>query len=162
MLAYFLPLILYIGAPYLVEGFLKDPVVGYASRVLLTLPVLIFYLKEYREIKIQKDLLGIPVGVLIILLWIGLDPYYPKILGEPTGLDPSTYFLPTIALKFIGMVILAPWIEELFFRSFLPRFLDKGNDWKEAEVGSFTPFSFISTALIFGFIHFQWIPGIIF
>jgi CAAX prenyl protease-like protein len=161
MLSYLVPFLIYLGVPYLASFVWKDPYLAYAGRVLLTLPALVFFMKEYKEIKIEREWLGIPLGVLIILMWIGLDPFYPKILGEPGGFDPRPMFKTFLILKFIGMVIVAPWIEELFFRSFFPRYLQAGSGWKQLSPGTFTPFTFISTALIFGFVHHQWLPGIL-
>ena len=79
MIAYLLPILLYLGAPYLIDLIWKDPYLAYASRVLLVLPILVFFLKEYKEIKIQREWTGIILGILIFIFWVGLDPYYPKI-----------------------------------------------------------------------------------
>ena len=161
MIPYLLPFIVYITLPYFTGFWSNDQIVAYASRILITLPLLIYFMKSYTEIKVQKNLLGFVVGVLSIFIWLGLDPYYPKILGEAPGFDPTTYFWPAITLKFVGMVVLAPWIEELIFRSFLPRYIAGGENWEKVEVGTFSPFSFIVSASLFGLIHYQWLPGII-
>ena len=162
MIAYFLPFILYVGLPYFLSLFLRDPYTAYASRVLITLPVLIFFLKQYSEIKPRWSGWGLGLGVLIFILWVGLDPYYPKLFSDSSvSLDPTPLFLPTLALKFVGMVVVAPWVEEIFFRSFLPRYLQGGSDWKNLAPGTFTLVTFMVTAVIFGFIHSQWLPGIL-
>ena len=161
MTAYLLPFIVYVAIPPLALIFWKDPYWAYAARVLLTLPLLVFFLKEYREIRIEKDWLGIIFGILIFVFWLWLDPFYPKIFGGKPIFNPTPLFKTTLALKFIGMVILAPWLEELFFRSFLPRFLQKGVNWYTIPPGSFTSMTFIGSALIFGLIHHEWIPALL-
>jgi CAAX prenyl protease-like protein len=54
---------------------------------------------------------------------------------------------------------MAPIMEELFWRSFLARYIISA-DFIRIEVGRFTPASFFLSALLFGLEHNLWLAGI--
>ena len=60
----------------------------------------------------------------------------------------------------LGAVIVVPVMEELFWRSFLMRYLINP-DFRSVPMGSFTRFSFFTTAVLFGLEHHRVIEGII-
>jgi len=59
-------------------------------------------------------------------------------------------------------VIVAPLVEEIFWRGFLLRYLIREN-FTEVAVGTFSWFSFFVVAVAFGFTHSRadWIPAMI-
>src|SRR4051812_22203658 len=80
---------------------------------------------------------AIGVGVAICAIWVGLDPYYPKIeflfkagnpwnplkqFGEKSALG---WFF--VAVRTFGSAIVVPPIEEAFYRSFLYRYMVRTN-----------------------------------
>jgi len=65
-----------------------------------------------------------------------------------------------ICFRMIGAIIVIPIMEELFWRSFLIRYLiDPG--FKSVPIGKFSWLSLIATVVLFGVEHNQWLPGII-
>ena len=64
-----------------------------------------------------------------------------------------------MAIRLAGAVLVVPVMEELFWRSFLLRYLINP-DFKKVTLGTFSWFSFISVALLFGLEHHRWIQGI--
>ena len=79
--------------------------------------------------KLQALILAVLVGLVVWGLWIGLDGHYPALpfLGKRGGFDFET-LAPRrrsafIGVRMLGLVVLVPLVEELFWRSFLIRWL---------------------------------------
>jgi CAAX prenyl protease-like protein len=113
---------------------------------------------------------AIVVGIGVCVIWIGLDPYYPKIEVMFKGGHPwnpmqqfgqrsaAGWFF--VAVRTFGSALIVPPIEEAFFRSFLYRYLVRIK-FETMPLNCFHAVSFVGTALLFGFAHYQWIAGII-
>ena len=109
-------------------------------------------------------------GVLVFVLWVGLDAYYPKFeflvkAGSPWNPfhqfgEHSTAggFFTTV--RTLGSALVVPPIEEAFYRSFLYRYLVR-SDYSSVPMGQLHWRSLLVTSLIFGFSHYQWLPGIL-
>ena len=82
-------------------------------------------------------------GVVVWALWIGLDGHYPALpfLGKRGGFDVDALapaWRPVfIAARMLGLVVLVPLVEELFWRSFLMRWLIDP-DFHKVPVGHVT------------------------
>ena len=112
------------------------------------------------------------VGVVIFMIWVGLDPYYPKnhVFMKDTAEsiwnpferfgDGSTTAWALICIRILGMTIIVPPLEEVFYRSFLYRYIVK-YDFQKVALSHFDGVALAITSLLFGIVHFQWIPGII-
>jgi hypothetical protein len=114
---------------------------------------------------LQSWVWAVLIGLVAIVIWIGIDPYYSK-MGKAVALfDPTTiqsvaqrnFFL---AFRVFGAVIVVPVMEELFWRAFLIRWL-VNEDFKGVAVGTFTWMSFGVTVALFGGEHYQWLAGLI-
>jgi uncharacterized protein len=106
------------------------------------------------------------VGVLVIVVWIGIDPYYPKLLKLDKPWNPHTEFGngSTLAWFFVlariaGSTLVVPGMEEMFYRSFLYRYIIKP-DFDQVSLKQFHLVSFLVTSTIFGFVHREWLAGI--
>ncbi len=127
--------------------------------------LLLFFRNKFRrEITFSIDLSAVMAGILVFIIWVGLDGYYP-LMGTIVILNPfdaydgiSLYLF--IGFRMIGAVLVVPVMEELFWRSFALRFLIRSR-FQEVPLGTFTWFSFIITSIAFGFEHHHWLPGII-
>ena len=110
---------------------------------------------------------AVAVGVGIFALWIGLDSFYPHLMkGGATG-NPQTVFgeKSTLARFFMaahlfGMTLVVPPLEEIFYRSFLYRYVANQN-FLSVPLNRFLPVPFFATALAFGFSHNEWLAGIL-
>ena len=102
------------------------------------------------------------------LIWMGLDRlgWHQPPPEAPDIFDPFLYFhakwwaAAWVGLRLIRMVIVVPVMEELFWRSFLIRYLVHP-DFKTVSIGAFTWFSFGVTVLLFGAEHHLWVVGIL-
>ena len=106
------------------------------------------------------------VGVLIFVLWVGLDGHYPRLSDPGAGSNPHTQFGPALAwfmaiFHLLGSAIVVPPAEELFYRSFLYRYFVK-LDFQKMPFNRFHALSFVVTSVIFGLMHpDRWLAGIL-
>jgi CAAX prenyl protease-like protein len=109
-------------------------------------------------------ILAVLIGLVAIVIWIGIDPLYPK-FGKGAVFDPTTIQSMAqrnifLAFRVFGAVIVVPVMEELFWRAFLIRWL-VNEDFKSVAMGTFTWMSFAVTVALFGAEHYQWLAGLI-
>ena len=113
---------------------------------------------------------GLAVGVLVLVLWVALDPFYPpnhiifkpgpawnpfEVFGQDAAL--AWFF---VAVRTIGTSVVVPPLEEVFYRSLIYRFLIK-DDFEKVPLHTFHWGSFIVTSVLFGLEHYQWLAGIL-
>jgi CAAX prenyl protease-like protein len=105
-------------------------------------------------------------GVAVFALWVGLDPHYHKFMKEEAW-NPHAQFGRAsglawffIAVRLVGSTVIVPPIEELFYRSFVYRYLIRP-DFTNLALGRFHPISFMVTSVVFGFVHGEWLAGIL-
>jgi CAAX prenyl protease-like protein len=110
---------------------------------------------------------AIAIGVLIFVLWVGLDGHYPKFSKTGATGNPATVFGANSGLfwffnivHIVGMTIIVPPIEEVFYRSFIYRYIASTN-FLAVPFSRFLPLPFFITAGIFGLGHNEWFPGIL-
>ena len=110
-----------------------DPRWIYGLTVLIVGALLAWYWREYGELVAQtwpsgpEIALAAGAGLVVFALWIHLDAPWLT-LGHPTAsflpLDAQGALIwPLIALRWIGAVLIVPVMEELFWRSFVMRWV---------------------------------------
>jgi len=139
--------------------------IAYALRTIAVGYILIRYRSLYTELaRWRLDGTSVPIGVIIFLLWVGLEGLYPVFSSADVHYDPAIFdthvFGFLILTRFAGSVLVAPLIEELFCRSFLMRYAIDAR-WQDVPIGAYTLGSFVIVTLFFGFSHFRWLPGIL-
>ncbi len=104
-------------------------------------------------------------GLLVLIIWIMPKGYLFEV-GQSAGFDPysmgssQSAAIALICVRLIGSSLVVPVMEELFWRSFLMRYLINP-DFRPVPLGAFTWFSFIGVAVLFGLEHHQVGAGII-
>jgi CAAX prenyl protease-like protein len=87
-----------------------------------------------------------------------------RFLGQRTSFDPSPLALGVrwgfLAVRMLGLVVLVPLIEELFWRSFLIRWLIDP-DFRRVPIGRVTPLAAIVTSVLFASAHPEWLPALL-
>lgn len=102
------------------------------------------------------------VGVVVLVLWVNLDAGWMRI-GQGTGFDPRDDGRINWALALVrlaGAALVVPLMEELFWRSFLLRWLDRQDFLQQAPATVSLRASLI-TALLFGIEHDLWLAGVV-
>jgi hypothetical protein len=119
---------------------------------------------------------AVAVGAGVFVLWVGLDPLfaklgladsYPKLKlsGPPwnpmrewgDGAGMAWFF---IVVRVAGSSIIVPMLEEVFFRSFLYRFI-ANPDFEREPLGRFAWKPFLITSAIFALEHREWLAGLL-
>jgi CAAX prenyl protease-like protein len=147
-----------------------DPHWIYGATVLLVGGLLIWFWREYGELSLQnlptlkEVLVGIVVGVVVFVLWINLDAPILR-LGDPSasfkpvdaqgGLD-----WPLIAVRLVGAALLVPVMEELFWRSFLMRWIDRPQ-FETVVPQQVTLKAIVLSTFVFMLAHTLWLAAII-
>lgn len=112
-----------------------DPRWVYGVGVLLAGGALWWFRREYGELARQARpdggelTLAIVVGLVVYALWITLDAPWMSI-GSPTATFQPTdaqgrVDWPLVAVRWAGAALLVPVMEELFWRSFLMRWIER-------------------------------------
>jgi uncharacterized protein len=111
-----------------------DPRWIYGLGVLLVGALLAWWWREYGELDrqnrptLRETLLGVATGLVVFALWIRLDAPW-MVIGEPgAAFVPVTLDgrldWPLVAIRWAGATLLVPLMEELFWRSFLMRWIE--------------------------------------
>jgi CAAX prenyl protease-like protein len=118
---------------------------------------------------------GLVVGVAVFAMWVGLDeaisalglPAYPKLRSSSPPWNPGQIFGAGsglawffIIVRIAGTALVVPPLEELFYRSFVYRFL-AGKDFLSVALGRFFPMPFVVTSVVFAFEHREWLAGLL-
>jgi CAAX prenyl protease-like protein len=111
-------------------------------------------------------------GIVVFLIWVGLDPFYPKnhilLKDTPESIwnpfakygDASLAAWTLLVIRIFGMTVIVPPLEEVFYRSLIYRVLIR-LDFRAIALGHFDGVAFVCTSVIFGLMHFQWLAGIL-
>ncbi|MBC7715822.1 MAG: CAAX prenyl protease-related protein [Pseudorhodobacter sp.] len=111
-----------------------DPKWVYGVTVLVVGALLAWYWREYGELSAQllpdvkECALAAVVGVAVFALWINLDAPWMR-LGEASAtfipVDANGQLQwPLLIVRWVGAALLVPVMEELFWRSFLMRWVE--------------------------------------
>jgi CAAX prenyl protease-like protein len=170
-LPYVAPMILFIGMTYAESKFPEQYVQLYIAKVIVVLAALILFRSTWREIKFDSKwiLPSVFIGVALCAAWIGIERsvQYKHFLGERPGFDPLTQIdsdamrAVFLSFRFFGLVFLVPVMEEIFWRSFLLRFITRP-DFLALKVGEFSMNALLIGSALFALSHPEWLPAVIF
>jgi CAAX prenyl protease-like protein len=120
-----------------------------------------------KEMKWNFSWEAIAIGAGVFIVWVGLDGHYPTIAERTGSFNPlktygegSALALMFIIVRLLGSSLVVPPLEEVFYRSFLYRYLIKA-DFSNIPLGVLNWWAFILAGAIFGLGHFEWLPGIL-
>jgi CAAX prenyl protease-like protein len=164
-----LPYVLFVVPLYL-QGQLgaSSPFWVYALRTILGLAFVLWMVPRVKEMRWAFSWEAVVVGVLVFVVWVGLDPYYPAIgRSEASGWNPhealgegSGWAWFFVAVRLAGSTLVVPPLEEVFYRSFLYRYIVR-TDFLGVSMRQFDWRAFVGVCLVFGFIHKEWLAGIL-
>jgi hypothetical protein len=109
---------------------------------------------------------SVGVGIGVFIIWIGLDPFYPHLMKNAAWNPPAQFGENSmlawlmIAARILGSTLVVPPLEEVFYRSFVYRYIANQN-FLSVPLDKFLPLPFVATAIVFGFSHNEWLAGIL-
>lgn len=127
------------------------------------------------EMQWKRSWEGLLVGVAVFVLWIKLGDAFRAVglgsFGEwrfsgrswipVADYGSNSLMVPFfLAVRIIGSVLVVPPMEEVFYRSFIYRYIRNPN-FESVPLGQFAWMPFIVTSLLFGFEHREWLAGIL-
>lgn len=138
----------------------------YPAKIALVCIVLFAGRKLWPPFASRGLLLGVLVGAVGLPVWVLLakvdllsllpEPIGGWIAGSRSGLDPTEFDGPTlgaiITVRLLGLALVVPLMEELFWRGFLMRFFI-AEPFQKVPIGTYTRSSFIIVTLAFVAAH---------
>lgn len=106
--------------------------------------------------------LALVCGVLVLVLWVNLDAPW-MMVGQSAGFDPRTAGAidwPLVAMRIAGAALVVPVMEELFWRSFLLRWITDAR-FERLDPRAVGVKAFVVTAVLFGVEHNLWLAGVV-
>lgn len=154
-----------------IEGFAPKPyyVWLYVFKCIVVTAILFSFRTASKDIQPNVHVLipAVLVGLAVFGEWILLDKLIPyPHLDSRIGLNPFTTIESPIVLtifltvRFYGLAVMVPVMEELFWRSFLLRYLTDP-DFTKLPLGTFSWTAFAIVAGAFGLMHSEWLVAVI-
>ena len=136
----------------------KQYPIVYTVKIAFTIAAMVFVLPGYRQFPFHISPLAIVIGVAGVVLWIGIcHLQLERALLAPLGLekflglgdrpafnplaelaDTPAWAYAFLTLRFLGLALVVPVIEEFFLRGFLMRFVIR-EQWWTVPFGTLTP-----------------------
>jgi uncharacterized protein len=141
----------------------------YPVKAGLVAMVLLVFWRHYRELKILPTRVGDWMlagfaGVAVFVLWINLDQDWATLGTGALGFDPRNDAGQVIwilaGLRLTGAALVVPVMEELFWRSFIQRWLDKA-DFLAVDPRSASLKAVMITSALFAVEHNLWFAGLL-
>jgi hypothetical protein len=137
----------------------------------------------YAPLQARNLPLACAMGVVVFVIWVGpetvwikthfpgfYDFYMRYFAVQPWSDPPLTPkvwpYAPEICgwnltlVRLTGSSVVIALCEELFWRSFIYRWMLGGKFW-QVDLGQFHPFVFLTVNIVFGIEHSQWFAGIL-
>ena len=177
--AYVLPFALYLIGTAVIGQFAEGWYPwAYAAVVVAVIAVLGWSLRGTEVLRPHARVIqGVAVGVVGIAIWIGLShlrveqslsEWLPTWLrsAERVAFDPFTELSGVqvwlfIAVRLIGLAVVVPLAEELFWRGFLLRWLIDP-DWEKVPIGRYTFASCMLVTGVFALAHPEWLAAAVY
>jgi len=140
----------------------------YAVQVGAVLAALIACRRHYSELRHARlgagmAAVSVVTGIVVLALWVSLNAGWMQI-GTPRGFNPTNpagqidWFL--VALRISGAALVVPVMEELFWRSFLLRWLEHPH-FLSVHPSAVKAKAIVVTVLLFGIEHNLWLAGMV-
>jgi exosortase E/protease (VPEID-CTERM system) len=162
---YLLPFLMILGAAMISRAVSSGLEWLYPLRFFAAAAVLWSFRRKYRTLDWRFDWSALLVGVIVFLIWIGMD----QIAGPRSdhGTTAGLASLPVhariiwLAFRTLAATVTVPIAEELAFRGFLLRRMIS-SDFESVSFRHFSFFAFLVSSVAFGLMHGdRWFAGTI-
>lgn len=140
----------------------------YPLKIAAVVAALWYYRAIYRELRVLPDrfwavLVAPLLGVGVFLLWINMDAGWMN-LGGGAGFDPhnanGSLDWALVLFRLTGAALVVPLMEELFWRSFLLRWIQQ-TDFLALAPMQIGLRAILISSVLFGIEHSLWLAGIL-
>ncbi|RJG15141.1 CAAX prenyl protease-related protein [Massilia cavernae] len=139
----------------------------YAVKIGAVMLMLFLFRKHYTELYdaslgARAAIVALVTGAVVLVLWISLDADWMAV-GSAPGFKPVTdgrIDWLMVAVRIFGAALVVPVMEELFWRSFLMRWIETP-DFERLDPSQVKWKGFAITVLLFGFEHNLWLAGMV-
>ncbi len=146
--------------------------IDYAAKIAIVAAVLWACRSTFRDLAPRPgpamSALAFALGLVVTSLWVGLDGLYPVPggMGTRAAFDPNTIPGPGrwafLVVRMVGLVLVVPLFEELFWRSFVVRWIIDPDRFRAVPIGRVTPLAAAVTAGLFAVEHpAEWLPALL-
>ncbi len=142
----------------------------YPFKIALIVGLLWFWRREYVELawppkgSARNWIIAIAVGIAVFVAWINLGAGWMMVAATASGYQPlgpdGQMAWGLIAIRLAGAALVVPVMEELFWRSFLLRWLVRP-DFLQVNPASVGLKAFAITAVLFAVEHNLWLAGLV-
>ena len=143
----------------------------YAVQVVLVSGMLMMYWREFGELfrqnwpGLRETLLALIVGLLVFYVWTLLDAPWMRLDGATTAafrpVGPQGEVLwPLVAVRMAGAALLVPVMEELFWRSFLMRWIERAQ-FETVDPRRVGLKAIVLSTFVFTLAHTLWLAAIV-
>ena len=126
-------------------------------QTLLCGALLIFYWREYDLRPPRQLFFVIGIALLVFLLWISPQQFF-GFAPRRDGFNPDVFanqpplYWPTVLLRFLRLIVVVPFVEEIFWRGFLLRYFIN-EKFDHVPFGTYSPLSFAAVTIGFTLSH---------
>jgi len=139
----------------------------YAVKIGAVVAALAYFWRDYDELRnvrlsAVQLVTAIATGILVLVLWINLSAGWMSV-GSAAGFDPTSagrIDWPLVVVRIAGAALVVPVMEELFWRSFVMRWLDNTR-FTQVDPGAVGLKAVAITSVLFGVEHNLWLAGIV-
>ena len=137
-------------------------------RGLVVAALLALFWRHYTELRqarlsARETLIAIAVGAAVFVAWIGLDQPWARFGEEGAGYSPlraeGGIDWPRALARFAVLAAVVPVMEELFWRSFLMRWID-ARDFLKMDARRASGMALALTSGLFALEHSLWVAGL--
>lgn len=139
----------------------------YAVKIGAVMLMLAVFWRQYSELRADRlglaaAAVALATGLIVLVLWVSLDAGW-MIIGSSEGFNPVTdgrIDWLMVAVRIFGAALVVPVMEELFWRSFLLRWIESV-DFQSVDPAQVKLKALVVTVILFGFEHNLWLAGIV-
>ncbi len=142
---------------------------AYACKVVAVVVSLMVCRAPLADIRPTRSVIAgsVALGLVVFAAWIAIEKLvdYPR-FDQRVGFNPfeampdSPARYAFLTLRLFGLALVVPVMEELFWRSFLLRFLTS-EDFTAVPFDGFSRSAFAGVALLFGLAHPEWLAAVL-
>jgi hypothetical protein len=140
----------------------------YGVKVATVALILLIFWREYAELRrfdftLKRAATAVLVGLAVFVLWISLNADW-MIIGHPTGFDPRSddgrIDWALVGLRVAGAALVVPVMEELFWRSYLMRWID-ASAFLAVNPRGLSFKALLVSSVLFAVEHNHWLAGVV-